>query len=156
MVMGRIINFRELCDKDKLALQIFLNDLSKETFNEWRRYSENSVEKIYKEVSHKLIAISEEKIMAFGCLIPDNNYPDIPSLGIVVADEYRNIGMGSVMMNQLEELAIKNCYKFIFLKTFKSNHHAYNLYKKMGYEVIDEIEHYGLPAYAMKKSLGEK
>jgi len=152
----KMIIFRELRDDDRKILQNFLNSLSEETLNKWRHYSGEIIDEIYKEFSHKLIGLDDGKIVVYGCLIPNDNYPDTPALGIVVTDEYQGRGVGSLMMRELENLATEKSYKFIFLTAFKSNHHAYNLYKKMGYEVIDEVERYGIPAYAMKKDIGEK
>jgi ribosomal protein S18 acetylase RimI-like enzyme len=156
MVVGRIIIFRELWDSDKKAMQNFLSGLSERTLDKWRHYSGEIIDEIYKEPSHKLIGLDDGKIVAYGCLVPNDKYPDAPALGIVVADEYQGRGIGSFMMRELEKLAIEKSYKFIFLTTFKSNYRAFNLYKKVGYEVVDEVKSYGIPAYTMKKDIRGK
>ena len=157
MVMGKTIIFRELIDDDKKSLQKFLSDLSEEVFNKWRHYSGEIVDEIYKEFSYKLIGLDDEKIVAYSCLVPNIEYPDTPALGgIVVADEYQGRGIASSMIRKLEKWAKEKYYKFIFLTTFKSNHNAYNFYKKMGYKVIDEVERYGILSYAMKKNIEGK
>lgn len=146
-----MINIRELVASDKKLMEKFWNNLSRETLKWWHHY--NSAEDILSEDSHKLIAIDKGKIVAYGFLLPDHNFPGAPSLGIVVSDEYRGGGIGTTMMKKLEAMARDSGYKNIFLTTYIENIKAISFFKKMGYKIQGMVERKAGYAYAMKKEL---
>jgi ribosomal protein S18 acetylase RimI-like enzyme len=56
---------------------------------------------------------------------------------IALRPEWRNQGWGSRLLTNLEKTARK-LHKSLRLHVQKSNHGAYRLYKKLGFQVIDE------------------
>lgn len=70
-----------------------------------------------------------------------NDYDHIdnetPSLAISLFKEYRSLGIGTALMNRMIELLKSKGYKRVSLSVQKENY-AYNLYKKVGFEIIKE------------------
>ena len=64
---------------------------------------------------------------------------DTPSFAIALYKEYRNYGIGTKLMISMLELLRKNGYKQTSLAVQKKNY-ALNMYKKVGFEIIDENE----------------
>lgn len=63
---------------------------------------------------------------------------------LYVIDDYRNKGIGKNLINKFYEWCKDNNIKIVEISVFKNNISAYNLYKKIGYEVEE---------YKMKKEL---
>lgn len=59
---------------------------------------------------------------------------------VFVKKEFRNQGFARIIMNRLEELIKSSNYKYSILETGIKQHEAISLYKKVGYNVI---ENYG-------------
>lgn len=74
-----------------------------------------------------------------------------------VLKEYRKQGLAKLVINNLEELAKNKGYKFIVLETGKKQHEAINLYKGIGYTVIQNYGPYigNLNSVCMKKNLSD-
>lgn len=64
---------------------------------------------------------------------------ETPSLAISLFKEYRSLGIGTALMNRMIELLKSKGYKRVSLSVQKENY-AYNLYKKVGFEIIKENE----------------
>lgn len=62
---------------------------------------------------------------------------------IFVMKEHRQQGLAKMLMNQLEKIAAGKNYKYAVLETGVKQQEAISLYKKYGYEVI---ENYGVYA----------
>lgn len=62
---------------------------------------------------------------------------ETPSLAISLFREYRSLGIGTALMNRMIELLKSKGYKRVSLSVQKENY-AYNLYKKVGFEIIKE------------------
>lgn len=62
---------------------------------------------------------------------------ETPSLAISLFKEYRSLGIGTALMNRMIELLKSKGYKRVSLSVRKENY-AYNLYKKVGFEIIKE------------------
>ncbi len=62
---------------------------------------------------------------------------ETPSLAISLFKEYRSLGIGTALMNRMIELLKSKGYKRVSLSVQKENY-AYNLYKKVGFEIIKE------------------
>ena len=60
---------------------------------------------------------------------------ETPSLAISLFKEYRSLGIGTALMNRMIELLKSKGYKRVSLSVQKENY-AYNLYKKVGFEII--------------------
>jgi len=146
-----MLEIRELKESDRILMGKFWNSLSANTFKRWRHY--DTIDEIFSEKSHKLIGLKNGKIVVYGFLLPDDAFPDTPSLGIVTLDSERRTEVGTVMMMKLEEMGKAQGYKNIFLTTFVDNIPAFLLYKKLGYETREIVKRKGKDSYAMIKKL---
>ena len=66
----------------------------------------------------------------------DNN---TPSLAISLYEEYRSKGIGTKLMNEMKKLLKEKGYQKTSLAVQKKNY-AVNMYKKVGFKIIDENE----------------
>ena len=146
------LEVRELKKSDRERMIDFWNSLLPDTFRWWHHYE--SVDGIFREKSHKLIGLKNGKIVVYGYLIPNDDFPDTPALGIVTLDSEQRTGIGTQMMKKLEEVGKAQGYKNIFLTTFTDNIPAFSLYKKLGYETREIVKRQGKDSYAMVKKLG--
>lgn len=142
---------RELREPDRALMNDFWNNLLPETFQWWHHYE--SVDDIFREKSHKLIGLKNGKIIVYGYLIPDDDFPDTPALGIVTLDSERRTGIGTLIMKKLEEVGVAQGYKTIFLTTFVDNIPAFSFYKKLGYETCEIVKRQDKDSYTMIKLL---
>ena len=88
-----------------------------------------------------------------GIIVYDLLYDRIEIEYIIVDDEYRKRGIGTLLLNEIEQKGIKN----ITLEVRESNKAAIEFYKKNGYR-IETIRknYYGSEnGYLMLKELGE-
>lgn len=60
-----------------------------------------------------------------------------PSLAISLYKDFRSMGIGTALMNNMINLLKSNGYSMVSLSVQKDNY-AYNLYKKVGFEVVKE------------------
>lgn len=132
-------------------METFWTGLSANTFKMWDHY--NTVDDIFSEKSHKLIGLENDRIVVYGFLLPNGDFPDTPSLGIVVLEQDRGNGFGARMMKALEMVARKHGYKNIFLTVYIENTKAVRFYNKMGYEIRSAVKRRAGLAYAMNKKL---
>ena len=146
-----MLKLRELKESDRALMENFWNSLTADTFRWWHHYG--SVDDIFHEKSHKLIGLQNGKIVVYGFLLPDDNFPGTPSLGIVTSEEERRKGLGTKMLKALEKVARKKGYKNIFLTAYIENKGAVRFYNKMGYEIRSVVKRRAGLAYSMKKKL---
>jgi ribosomal protein S18 acetylase RimI-like enzyme len=81
------------------------------------------------------IRILADEIKGFG-----NIDPETPEFSISLFKEYRNRGIGTVLMRQMIDLMRNKGYKQTSLSVNKANY-AVRMYKKVGFEIIRENEH---------------
>ena len=62
---------------------------------------------------------------------------DTPSLAISLHQEYRGKGIGTDLMKNILKLLKSNGYERVSLSVQKANY-ACKMYKKVGFEIIDE------------------
>ena len=82
---------------------------------------------------------------------PNTELSHIGVLGIAIAKEYRDRGIGTLMIEKAIELS-KSKFKIIVLEVFSSNERAIHLYEKLGFKK------YGYLSKAIKRNgeyLGE-
>jgi GNAT superfamily N-acetyltransferase len=146
-----MLEIRELKASDRKLIETFWNSLSADTLKWFAHY--NSVDEIFTEDSYKLIGLESGKIVVYGFLLPNTNFPDTPSLGLVTLDSEREKGFGTAMMGRLE-MSAKVCgYTEIFLTTFTDNLPALSLYIKGGYVPQGIVKRKGRDSYAMTKKI---
>ncbi len=64
---------------------------------------------------------------------------DTPSFAISVHEDYRGLGIGTALMKEMLRILNEEGYKQASLAVQKANY-AVQMYKKMGFEVVDEDE----------------
>lgn len=80
------------------------------------------------------------EVIAYGMLRGWDEGYNTPFLGIYVSKEFRGRGVSKLLMNFLHFAAKNKGAEFVKLKVYKSNIPAINLYKSLGYELIDYDE----------------
>lgn len=90
-----------------------------------------------------LVAEVKEKIVGAVWMRIMNDYGHIddetPSFAISLYEEYRNMGIGTVLMRDMLEFLKNKGYKQTSLSVQKANY-AVRMYQKVGFEVIDKNE----------------
>jgi len=64
-------------------------------------------------------------------------------LGIAVAEKYRGVGLGAIMMNQLISFAKQQGVREIKLSVDNDNEAAIQLYQKLGFKLVEKKETFG-------------
>ena len=133
-------SYNDLTKKDLGNLFELMTTLSKDKakknknkltdFTYWQRIMKYSYVVTIRDTqkNNKLIGIGMlvEHIQGFGYFSIED---------VVRSDEYKNLGIGYMIMKKLHELAIEKNIKEIFLTSNKKRKTAHNLYKKLGYEL---------------------
>ena len=91
--------------------------------------------------------------MIKGVIVYDFLYDRVEIEYIYVLDQYKKLGIGTKLLNEIEKLNIKN----ITLEVKESNEIAINFYKKNGFKIVAVREKYygDKNGYLMIKELGE-
>ncbi len=96
-----------------------------------------------KEDDWCLVAETKEKIVGAVWVRIMNDYGHVddetPSFAISLYKEYRHLGIGTALMRAMLQLLKDKGYKQTSLSVQKANY-AVELYRKVGFEVIDEKE----------------
>lgn len=77
---------------------------------------------------------------------------ETPSLAISLYEEYRNLGIGTVLMRNMLQFLKDKGYKCVSLSVQKANY-AVNMYRKVGFEIVSEnTEEYIMVCQLQEKS----
>ena len=134
-----MIEWRPYHREDSKKTLLFMSKLGSESLRFFDRYDGSDKEKlaeISKGTYHKIIGLVNDEIIAFGYLWENDNYPNIPSLGIAVRDDWQGKGIGQQLMLKLIELGKKLQVNGIYLSVHPDNKVAIHIYKKLGWKVI--------------------
>jgi len=119
-----------LMDYKKRTIYEYAKDLSENEINKINNYVENEVPKLLNNYSNIVV---DNKIV--GCLLLTPKDDGILLDEIYLEEEYRNKGIGT---NIIKEVISNN--DIIYLWVYKENVQAISLYKKLGFNVIEETE----------------
>jgi ribosomal protein S18 acetylase RimI-like enzyme len=133
-LVSKLINLDNISD-----LKIFVSSNKSDYF---RYFNSRGYDVILNHTYTSLYYLKDD-IVGYGHLDVENN---ITWLGIMVSDENRGKGYGEMIMNDL----IENSTEDIHLTVDISNKIAYNLYKKIGFNVIEENKNHYLMVYKKK------
>lgn len=88
-----------------------------------------------------------------GVIVYDFLYDRVEIEYISVLEQYKKLGIGTKLLNEIEKLNIKN----ITLEVSESNQIAINFYKKNGFKIVTKRDNYygNEDGYLMIKELGE-
>lgn len=132
-----VIGCRPYKKTDEERMLRFLSSLKADSLKFFDRLKgDNPIVELSKEEYHKIIGLLDSEIVAFGYLWENKNYPNIPSLGIVIRDDWQGIGIGQWFMSQIIGLGKILKVKAIYLSVHPDNHVAVHIYKKLGWKVI--------------------
>ncbi|MBM6617067.1 N-acetyltransferase [Bacillus sp. RD4P76] len=94
-----------------------------------------------------LVAEIEDIIVGWASLNPYNArdaYRGVADLSIYIARSHRGSGIGSVLLEQIEQLAIQNHFHKIVLFTFSFNGLGQGLYRKRGFREVGVFKNQGI------------
>ena len=119
-----------LIDYELKTIFEYSGKLTEQEKIEINTYVKNQV--ITKLENYKIVFNDNNKI---GCLLITNNDDSISLDEIYLEKDYRNKGIGTKI---IKKLISEN--KSVYLWVYKLNEKAISLYKKLGFEIIDETE----------------
>ena len=120
----------KLIDYKKKTIFEYANDLPNDEINKINNYVNNNVPKL---LDNYLNIVVDDKIV--GCLLLTDKDDGILLDEIYLEEDYRNKGIGTDIIKNV----ISNNDK-IYLWVYKENFKAVSLYKKLGFNVINETE----------------
>jgi len=150
---GKEITIRSLQSSDGAKLFVFFTKISNEkTFILWQgqkvtledeiKFAKNSAKEIKENKRIHLVAESNNEIIG-GCDIKKNSLAlhHTGEMGIVIAADYRGLGIGKKLMQTVITEAQKKWkdLKILKLDVFGNNTTAQNLYKKLGFVECGKI-----------------
>ena len=116
----------ELLIKYKLSTILdYAKDLSKNELTKIKNYVSNNVPKEIND--YKLVVVNDNVV---GSILVSNYEYGILLDEIYLEENYRNLGIGSDLINN----------KIVYLWVYKDNIKALNLYKKLGFHILEETE----------------
>lgn len=123
-------DIEKLIEYKKRTIFEYAKDLPDDEINKINNYVKNNVPKLLNDYSNIIV---DNKVI--GCLLLTNKDDGILLDEIYVEQEYRNKGIGTdIIKNVINENDI------IYLWVYKENVKAISLYKKLGFNVIDETD----------------
>lgn len=143
------MSIRLLNKSDVEKLSEFFLKLKPETYYYWNRLGDLSQKNIALDVARKQVNIETKDEIGFvyeeDNVIKGYSYLRFfsdkeikkytTSLGVVIADEYQNNGIGKKLMYFMIDWAKNNNFKKIWLATYTDNIRALKMYVKMNFEV---------------------
>ena len=123
-------DINRLIEYKKKTIFEYAKDLSEEEINRINSYVNTEVPKSIKDYSNVIV---DDKVI--GCLLLTNKDDGILLDEIYLEEEYRNKGIGSGLIKDV--LSNNN---IVYLWVYKANEKAISLYKRLGFNVIEETE----------------
>ncbi len=99
------------------------------------------------------VAVKDEHIIGTVAVVKQGN--DLYIRGMAVLPEARGLQIGWKFLEHIQQYAMENNFKSLFLSTTPYLPSAIHLYKKFGFEQIGEVDNsfYGTLIFTMKKLL---
>lgn len=102
---------------------------------------------LHQERYKVIVAVVENEIVGWASLNPYNAreaYKGVADLSIYIARNNRGKGIGSVLLQEIEEHAVKNSFHKIVLFTFSFNGLGQGLYRKRGFREVGVFQNQGI------------
>lgn len=105
--------------------------------------------------SHYIVAKSDSKIVGFCGIKVVLDSADI--MNIVVKKNFRNLGIGTTLLNEIITLCSSFNLSSITLEVRKDNEYAISLYKKLGFKTLGIRKKYynGIDGFIMEKKIAK-
>jgi len=123
-------DIEKLIDYKKKTIFEYAKDLSENEINKINNYVKNNVPKILNNYSNIVV---DDKVV--GCLLLTDKDDGTLLDEIYLEEKYRNKGIGTSIIKE-----VINNNDIIYLWVYKENVQAISLYKKLGFNVIEETE----------------
>ena len=123
-------DIEKLIDYKKKTIFEYAKDLPENEINKINNYVKNNVPKLLNNYSNIVV---DNKVV--GCLLLTDKDDGTLLDEIYLEEKYRNKGIGT---NIIKEVISNN--DIIYLWVYKENVQAISLYKKLGFNVIEETE----------------
>ena len=123
-------DINRLIDYKKKTIFEYAKDLSENEINKINNYVKNNVPKLLNNYSNIVV---DNKIV--GCLLLTNKDDGKLLDEIYLEEEYRNKGIGTDIIKD-----ILNNNNIVYLWVYKENEKAISLYRKLGFNIIEETE----------------
>lgn len=139
-----IIHWRLYSEEDSKKLIGFLSKLKEKSLSflgdRFRGNDQEKIAEFSKKEYHKIIGLFDDEVVAFGYLWENKDYPNIPSLGIIIRDDWQGKGIGQLLMLRLIGLGEKLKVKAIYISVHPDNKVAVHIYKKLGWKITGKRE----------------
>lgn len=133
-----IIRKTENNNIDFLYLCGLLEETHKNIIKEQRNKGANCLENLQK---YKTIFVAYEDEKPVGCIAITEVENKVCNIGrVYVKEEYRNRGIATKLLNEVEEYAKKEKAKILHLDTYERFTQAVHLYEKFGFKKIVKDE----------------
>lgn len=119
-----------LIEYKKRTIYEYAKDLSNEEIDKINKYVTSEIPKLINDYCNIIV---DNKMV--GCLLLINKNDDKLLDEIYLEEEYRNKGIGTEIIKD-----ILNNNDIVYLWVYKENKKAISLYKKLGFNVIEETE----------------
>ena len=123
-------DIEKLIDYKKKTIFEYAKDLSENEINKINNYVKNNVPKLLNNYSNIVV---DNKVV--GCLLLTDKDDGTLLDEIYLEEKYRNKGIGTSIIKE-----VINNNDIIYLWVYKENVQAISLYKKLGFNVIEETE----------------
>ena len=123
-------DINRLIEYKKRTIYQYAKDLSNEEIDKINKYIINGIPRLINDYSNIIV---DNKIV--DCLLLINKDDGKLLDEIYLEEEYRNKGIGTEIIND-----ILNNNDVVYLWVYKENEKAISLYKKLGFNVIEETE----------------
>lgn len=150
---GKRVLLRQPRFSDAEALMRFVNGIVKEgarielmkpvSINEEKKYLKSVLKAIRKGKRADVLAEYEGKIVGRCDIIKNPPFPNhsehVGTMGLMVANGFRGLGLGKILMSETMKEAKKIGIKIVRLWVIEDNKVAIRLYKKMGFKIYGKI-----------------
>jgi len=130
LIKSSINDIEKLIEYKKKTIFEYAKDLSEDETNKINNYVKNNVPKLLKNYSN--IVVDNKMI---GCLLLTDKDDGILLDEIYLEEGYRNKGIGTNILKN-----VLNDNNIVYLCVYKENVKAIALYKKLGFNAIDETD----------------
>ena len=140
-MINKRLDLRKFEKSDIEEVYKLLNDLSNESkkFFHPHDFSREKLKEIYSSgKDHYFVMTCDKKIIGYSFLRLFGY--EIPSYGGCIDQDYHGKGFGTLLTKSTIEKAQKLGYKKVILKVYKSNTRAFNVYKKLGFKIVELLE----------------
>jgi len=144
---GQIVIVREASKEDARAITDVVNSVASEKRYILTEKSREDWDKAVSEIKEKgrgllIVAQADGKVVGMGHLTKGKweKNRHVGFLGMVILKEFREIGIGTAMMDYMMRYARQERLEKISLNVFSTNERAIHLYQKFGFKLEGAIK----------------